>query len=58
MKKKLIGLYNEIRGWDWAMWFWVIVIAGLWVIAFTALIKSIAEDLNPNSSPPPIEQSF
>ena len=59
--KKLIGLYkqfiNGIKGSDWATWFWILMIGGLWIIAFTALTKAIVEDLNPNSSPP-IEIQF
>lgn len=43
---------------DWATWFWIIVIGGLWIIAFTALTKAIVEDLNPNSSPPTEQIQF
>jgi len=61
--KKLIGLYKQFingikgSGSDWATWFWILMIGGLWIIAFTALTKAIVEDLNPNSSPP-IEIQF
>ena len=42
---------------DWATWFWIIVIATLWVIALIALIKTAYNDLNP-SNQIPIEQPF
>ena len=42
---------------DWATWFWIMVIATLWIIALIALIKTAYNDLNP-SNQIPIEQPF